>query len=303
MAQKHGGLGKGLDALIGRGRPEAEPEHKASQSSSGDKIPIDRIRAGVWQPRRGFDPGALAELEQSIREHGVLQPLLVRVAGDGYELIAGERRYRAAQAAGLTEIPARVIVADDQTAAELALIENLQREDLDPIEEAEGYAALADRFNLSQEQISERVGKARASVANALRILGLPGEIRDLVRAGSLSAGHAKVLLSWPTEAERLALGRRCAREGWSVRELERKLARAGRVARKGARSRATASSPHLASLEDRLRERFGTAVEIEPCRLLPSGRKGRGRIAIDFYSDDDLDRLLVLLGVTDDGI
>jgi ParB family chromosome partitioning protein len=307
MTRKHGGLGRGLDALIGgagrgaaapvAGHPDGVPE------SPGQEIAIDSIQAGTWQPRRAFDPEALEELAQSIRERGILQPLLVRAReGGGYDLIAGERRLRAARLAGLARVPVRILSATDREAAEMALIENLQREDLDPIEEAEGYHALGERYQMTQEQISIRVGKARATVANALRLLSLPAEIREAVRKKELSAGHAKVLLSLPSPAEQSAAARRCIREGWSVRELEARLSQATRRVTHPRAVPPATLDPHTQSLVDRMREKFGTGVQITPCRALPGGRTSKGHVAIEFYSPDDLDRLLVLLGVSDEG-
>lgn len=307
MTRKHGGLGRGLDALIGgagrapeppeAGRPAGAPELPAQE------VALDAIRAGAWQPRRAFDPQALEELAQSIRERGVLQPLLVRARDGGYDLLAGERRLRAARLAGLLRVPVRILSATDQEAAEIALIENLQRKDLDPIEEAEGYQALVERHQMTQEQISGRVGKARATVANALRLLALPSEIRESVRKGDLSAGHAKALLALPTAAQQSAAARRCVREGWSVRELERRLALAVRGVAHPRATPSAALDPHTQSLVDRLREKFGTGVQITPCRALPGGRTSKGHVAIEFYSADDLDRLTVLLGVSDEGL
>lgn len=307
MAQQKGGLGRGLDALISgaatRLVADATQDPPAAEKSAALRAPIDVIQAGAWQPRRNFDAESIEELARSIRDHGILQPLLVRAGKDGYELIAGERRLRAARAAGLTEVPVQVLEADDRLASEIALIENLQREDLDPIEEAEGYAALAERFHLTQEQISERVGKARATVANAFRLLGLPQEIRDLVRNQSLSAGHAKVLLGLASDAERLAWGRRCAREEWSVRELERRMVRPRGLSRRNRVGKPVLPDAQWSAVLDRLREKLGTGIRLDPCRALPGGRTGKGRLILEYYSDDDLDRLLVLLGVSDEGL
>ena len=307
MSKKQGGLGKGLDALIGQSTRTSvvSVEEKPGVVSDGAVLesPLSSIRIGPWQPRRAFETGSMDELAQSIREHGVLQPLLVRIRDGGYDLIAGERRLRAAQAAGLSCVPVRVVSATDREAAEMALIENLQREDLDPIEEAEGYRSLMDRYQMTQEQISGCVGKARATVANALRLLALPVEIREAVRAGTLSSGHAKVLLSLPSSAEQVSSARRCIREGWSVRELERRMAKTPRSITKPGHRPSSALDPNTLSLVDRLRERFWTGVQISPCRALRGGRVSKGHIAIEFYSRDDLDRLMVLLGISDEGI
>jgi len=264
-------------------------------------VPLASIQAGRWQPRRQFAPEALEELAASIRNHGVLQPLLVRAAGDGYELIAGERRYRAAVAAGLSEVPVRVMQVSDVEALELALIENLQREDLDPIEEAEGYRALAERFHLTQEEIAERVGRSRAAVANSLRLLALPDSVRAMLQSGTLSVGHAKVLMGLELPAEQEQLARECVAREWSVRELEREVARRLRGPRR--RRNATPDVPevHLRDIEERLKQKLGSPVRITPSRTLTGGKKSPGRIEVEFYSPDDLDRLMLILGVSED--
>ncbi len=308
MSAKSGGLGRGLGALIPRASgvaahaPVAPSAAGASAAPSAEgvrRVPIASIRNGPWQPRKEFRAEALDELVRSVREHGILQPLLVRPAGEVYELIAGERRLRAASAAGLTEVPVRVLEVGDREALELALIENLQREDLGPIEEAEGYRLLADRFALTQEQIAERVGKSRAAVANSLRLLTLPPAARALLEQGALSVGHAKVLLGLTIAAEQEDVARRCAAQGWSVRELERVTARMTRGPRR--RRAATPDVPevHLRDIEERLKEKLGSPVRLTPSRTLAGGRKAAGRIEIEFYSADDLDRLMLILGLS----
>ncbi len=301
MTAKHGGLGRGLGALI-RESPRLE---RVEESAPGEiaRVPVTKLRAAPWQPRRRFRPESLAELVESIRSRGVLQPLLVRAAGDGYEVIAGERRLRAALEAGLMEVPVKVMAVDDREAMELALIENLQREDLDPIEEAEGYRQLAEKYRLTQEEIAQRVGRARASVANALRLLTLPEAVRAMIEEGALSAGHAKALLGLTIPDEQIALARRAAREGWSVRETERQVARAARPRRARRSPAPDVPETHLRDLTDRLQRKFGTAVRIHPSRALANGRRVKGQILMDYYTADDLDRLMVLLGVSDDGL
>ena len=308
MAAKHGGLGRGLNALIREAAATATPPAPAEAAAAADApdggirlVPVERIRAGRWQPRHQFRPEAMEELVASIRERGVLQPLLVLAAGDVFELIAGERRLRAATAAGLREVPVRLMVVDDRGALEMALVEKLQREDLDPIEEAQGYASLLTQFRLTQEQVSERVGKARATVANALRLLELPDAVKDLVREGRLSAGHAKALLALAIPAEREALARRAVKEGLSVREVERDVARVARGPRVRRASRDDVPADHAKYLEERLRERLGTGVRVESSRTFADGRKARGAVTIEYYSADDLDRLMVILGVSND--
>jgi ParB family chromosome partitioning protein len=293
MPKKHG-LGRGLGALIKDGTSRPEPEPAATL-----RVQIDRIAGNSLQPRRVFEPDAMAELAASVRERGILQPLLVRSQGDGFELIAGERRLRAAVDAGLKEVPVIVSNAGDAEALEIALVENLQREDLNAIEEAEGYRTLAERFDLTQDQIAARVGKARASVANSMRLLELPAEIKDHVAAGRLSAGHAKLLAGLDSERDQLLFCRTAVSGNLSVRNLEKVIWKAGRAPRKPRAVRNDIPPDHLADLSDRLHRHFGTNVRITPSRTFANGKKGKGAIEIDFYSNDDLDRILELLGVT----
>ncbi len=292
------GLGRGLGALI-KEVPKADSEVSEAPGQGATQIPMDRIRKGAWQPRREFDEASLSDLAASIARHGVLQPLLLRPVDDLYEIIAGERRFRAAREAGLATVPAIVMEAPDREALELALIENLQREDLNPIEEAEGYQLLAEKFSLTQEEISRQVGKGRATVANSLRLLDLAPSVQEWLAAGRLSVGHAKVLLGIGIEAEQESLARRVVMENLSVRELERLLAPRRRAA--GRKRRAPASDlpeHHIEALSDRLRDHFGTAVRLQPCRTLPNGKKAKGTLQIDFHSNEELDRLLERMGL-----
>lgn len=304
MSNKPGGLGKGLGALI-RGAPQNPPPAAVAPApvapvSEVRKVPVASVHAGVWQPRKEFKSEPLDELIRSIRERGVLQPLLVRAAADGFELIAGERRLRAATAAGLTEVPVKVMNVTDREALELALIENLQREDLNPIEEAEGYRALLDRFELTQDQVAERVGRARASVANSLRLLVLADPVRALLKDGAISVGHAKVLLGLTIAEEQGNFARRTVKEGWSVRDLEREVARAHRPPRRRGASRSDVPETHLRDIREKLQQKLGTGVYVFPSRTLASGRKAKGRIEIEYYTGDDLDRLMIVLGLSD---
>jgi ParB family chromosome partitioning protein len=217
MAAKKGGLGKGLDALL------MDNAVEQISPSSAVKLKIMDIEPNRAQPRKDFAEGALAELADSIEKYGVLQPLLVRPYGENsYQLIAGERRWRAARLAGLTEVPVVIREMTDEEAAALSLIENLQREDLNPVEEAFGFQKLMEDFSLTQEEAAEKVGKSRPAVANALRLLKLPPEILDLVRGGKISAGHARALLAFPTEAQMLETAKLIVEKGISVRETER---------------------------------------------------------------------------------
>jgi ParB family chromosome partitioning protein len=301
MAVKHG-LGRGLGALISD-TPADKPAPAAASAQGGVLlVDVNRIRPNPWQPRRAFLKDAHAELVTSIREHGILEPLLVRKAEDGYELIAGERRWRAAQEAGLRQVPVLAREANDLEALELALIENLQRSDLNVIEEAEGYALLGEKFDLTQDDIARKVGKGRATVANALRLLALPRELKTFVAEGLLSAGHAKVLLGVGIEPEQCALAERAIKEGLSVRDLEKIVEHARRIPRKKKEGREDIPAAHLVYLADKLHQHFGTRVHIQPCKTTANGRKVKGSVAIDFYSNDELDRILELLGLTDRG-
>lgn len=282
MATKERGLGKGLGALLGDAALQTQAEGSVT-------LPISQIQPGLNQPRKRFEPEALAELAESIRTHGVIQPITVRRLGSGYyQIIAGERRWRAAREAGLSEVPAMVIEADDRTVMELGLIENLQREDLNPIEEAKGYETLCKEYGMTQEGIAQRMGKSRPAVANALRLLALPEAVLTLLEEGSLSAGHARALLSLPNEALQLALSKRVVAEGLSVRQTE---ALAKRLS-KPAKEPLTATrgkddiALYLSEVEKTLSGRFGRKVKVV------HGRK-KGRIELEYYNPEDLEALL----------
>jgi len=287
MSAPKRGLGRGLDALLGQSRGSAPGLLQ---------IRVDAIRPNPQQPRKTFDPAALAELEQSIRELGVLVPIIVRpLAPDGaaarptYELIAGERRWRASAAARLETIPAIVREADDRTSMELAVVENLQRQDLDPLEEAMGFSHLLEDYGFTQERLAERIGKSRPAVANALRLLALSDPLKALLRGGAISVGHARSLLGID-EREREAVAARIVREGLTVRDVERLGER--RKAAPGAgsvRPAARPKSPDLLELESRLRYALGAPVAIL------RGKPG-GRIEIRFADDGDLGRIVETL-------
>lgn len=273
---------KGLEALL----PGVRPDPAAGEQV--EQIPVERIRPNPYQPRRQFDPDALAELVESVRQHGIVQPLLVRPEGDGYRLVAGERRWRAAQAAGLATVPAVVREFSDVEMMEIALVENLQREDLNPIEEAQGYRTLSEELGLTQEQISQRVGKSRSHIANLMRLLSLPDDLRRLVAEGKLSTGHAKVLLGVGSAAEMRRLAAQVLAEGLTVRQLE------DRIAQRPARSRRSRRvtgppAPEVEDLVNRLQRALNTRVAIR-------GRGARGQIVIEYYSWDDLERILARL-------
>jgi len=299
------GLGRGLGALIQDKETATPPPPQAvietvDASAAPFSVPITSITANTQQPRQIFNEAALAELSASIREHGILQPLTVRTAESGYELIAGERRLRAAGLAGLTSVPVLIRDVSDAVSLELALIENLQREDLNVIEEAEGYRELAEKFGLTQEQTAERMGKARASIANALRLLGLTDEVKSMLSDSRLATGHAKVLLAVSNEKDQVILARRTVREGLTVRALERivEAEKKGRKKRKAAKADLPAS--HINDITDRLHVYFGTSVRVAPCKTFANGKKGKGTIEIDYFSNEDLDRVLCLLNLID---
>ena len=281
-------LGRGLSALI----PQAAPAPAAAPAEAPKagvlKLPIEAIQRDTAQPRRYFDETKLAELTESIKAQGLLQPVLVRKDGQGYKLIAGERRWRAAQAAGLHEVPAIVREVTEGQAFELALVENLQRSDLNPMEEAEGYQRLVEEFKLTQEQVSQRVGKERSTVANALRLLGLPDDVKALVAEGALSMGHARALLGVPRLPELQALASRVVEQKLSVRDTE-KLVQQKRPTKKEP-AKASKQSPQVKALVEELQRLLGTKV-----RLSEKGQ-GKGTLEVDFFSYDDLDRLLKLL-------
>ncbi len=305
MSTPKRGLGRGLKVLMQHpaSSPSLAGREVAVATAMGGRsilqIPVDQIQPSAWQPRRQFAPEAMAELTSSIRERGVLQPLLVRRSGERYELIAGERRWRAARDAGLKEVPALLLDAADQDALEVALVENVQRQDLNPIEEAEAYQALADKFGLTQEAIAARTGRARASVANAIRLLQLSPSIRQLIAENQLSAGHAKVLLSVPDPERREELARDAVRRGWSVRELEQKVARGGQPSMRKESRKIRALHPQMTHLAETLQRHFGTLVRIVP---LGGGDAGdgteRGRIEIEYCSAADFNRILELMGI-----
>ncbi|HRR33205.1 MAG TPA: ParB/RepB/Spo0J family partition protein [Kiritimatiellia bacterium] len=267
------------------------------------EVPTGEILRSPWQPRQTFDEEALRELAESIRANGVIQPLICRKNSDNrFELIAGERRLRAAMEAGVAKVPIILVDAEDRRAAEMAIIENIQRQDLNVIEEAEGYRTLAETFNLTQQEVADRIGKARASVTNALRLLDLPDEVKQLVGSGRLSTGHAKVLLSLTDTTEQILLGRKCVTEELTVRSLERLIQRrkadlAGQEARRPGKPDLPES--YVRDLTDRLHKHFGTAVRLIPGVTHANGKHTKGVLEIDFYDNDDLDRLLNLFGIT----
>lgn len=287
------GLGKGLSALISTRPPavrlEAEPGEKVQQVNLASIVP------SPLQPRKDFGRDALAELVESIRQHGIIQPLVVRDVAGRHELIAGERRWRAAQEAGLTQVPVITRVATDLEVLELSLIENLQRADLNPIEEAQAYARLAGEFGLRQEDIAQKVGRSRAAVANSMRLLDLHEQVQAWLTQGLLSVGHAKVLLALKEPAEQRAVAETILRRSATVRATERLVARqlgTTRPRRRRQTAATTVTSATIDDLQSRLQEHLGTRV------TLHHGEK-RGRIEIEYYGNDDLQRILSALGLS----
>lgn len=285
-SKKPKGLGLGLEALLG---PKVSDAQAAPQGDP-TRLPLSRLQAGRYQPRTRMDEGSLYELAESIRSQGVMQPVLVRpLAEDGrYEIIAGERRYRAAALAGLEEIPVLVRHVPDEAAAVMALIENIQREDLNPIDEAKAFHALIEKVGLTHDQLSERVGKQRSSITNSLRLLGLPPEVMDMVSRGTISAGHGRALLGLESSGDQLAAARYVTSKGFSVRRTEAFVKR--KVRKHHTRPR-TEKMAGLGEWENKLQQRFSTHVAIAP------GKKG-GKIEFEFYSQEDLERLLEAWGV-----
>ena len=282
------GLGKGLGALLGDFAEE--PQEKSAYQS----LPIYKVEPNPDQPRKDFDPEELENLAESIRVHGLIQPLTVREMPTGYyQIIAGERRWRAARLAKLSEVPVVVIDADDRKAMELALIENLQRQDLNPVEEALGYKSLMEDYGLTQEEAASRVGKSRPAVANALRLLHLPDTIAQMVAGGELSAGHARALLAFATEEEQLDAAAAAVDKSLSVRDLER-MAKASRAPRKEKEAPALFSRPpFFEEVELSLTEHMGRRVKVTP---LKAGDKSGGTLTIEFFDPGDLQDLAARL-------
>jgi ParB family chromosome partitioning protein len=287
-------LGRGLGALLADARAPTPVEKGHAQSAPGNgvaKIPIDQIHADKANPRRNFDEAQLEELAASLKHQGVLQPILVRRDGKGYRIIAGERRWRAANKAGLTEMPVVIREASDAEAYELALVENIQRADLNPLEEAEAYRRLVDERKLTQEQVADRVGKDRSSVANALRLLNLPNEIKQFVAEGSLNMGHARAILGLSSSKEMVQLAREVVTENLSVRETEARVKSArGTPVGPSKKKVPPKVSPEAKKLVEDLQRKLGTKVH-----LLEKGN-GKGSLEVEFFSYEDLDRIVALI-------
>ncbi|MBS4024947.1 MAG: ParB/RepB/Spo0J family partition protein [Clostridia bacterium] len=281
------GLGKGLSALL----PTGAGTNYDDSLDTATKIPANNIMPNQFQPRKYFDRESLEELAQSIKEHGIVQPLAVRKKGDKYELIAGERRLRAAKIAGLTEVPAVVLELEDRQMAEVSLIENVQREDLNPIEEAFSYHKLINEFNITQEELAKRVGKSRPYIANLVRLVNLPDEIQQMVRDEELTAGHARCLLGIGDETKQVIFAEQIILKHLSVRQTEKLIkAMLEREEDKGKREKKDKAnlvkSPLILELEDQFRQVLGTKV------LINQAGEKKGKIEIEYYSDDELTRI-----------
>ena len=294
MSTKKRGLGRGLEALLGTGNKGAAPDLEVAPGDALHSLPIGDLQPGKYQPRTGMDPGKLAELAESIKAQGLIQPIVVRVIGqrDGrphYEIIAGERRWRAATQAGLEDVPVVVRDVDDRAVIAMALIENIQREDLNPLEEAQALSRLIDEFSLTHQQAAEAVGRSRAAVSNLLRLLELPDGIRQLLEDKSLEMGHARALLTLAPAAA-LQLAKDAVAEGWSVREVERRaqlLAKGQLPAKKAGKAPAKRADADIAALERELSEKLGAKVAVQ------HGRGGRGKLVIAYHGLESLDGIL----------
>ena len=277
------GLGRGLGALMGDAALQ-------TQEAGSVFLPVSQVEPGLNQPRKRFDEEALADLADSIREHGVIQPLTVRRLNSGYyQIIAGERRWRAARLAGLTEVPAVIIEADDKKVMEIGLIENLQREDLNPVEEAEGYQVLLTDYGMTQEEVARRMGKSRPAITNALRLTALPPEVRQLLIDGQLTAGHGRAILMVEGEAAQTAFAQMIVQQGLSVRQAEAGAKKFTLTPPKPQQKKEDPNRIYIAEVEKSLSGRLGRKVTIN------AGKK-KGRLELEFYDTDDLNALLDLL-------
>ncbi|MDQ0113169.1 ParB/RepB/Spo0J family partition protein [Paenibacillus harenae] len=275
-------LGRGLDALI--------PSLSVNDDDKVIDVALNQLRPNPYQPRKTFDEDSIRELAESIKQHGVIQPIIVRTVLKGYEIIAGERRFRASQLCGNTTVPAVVRSFSDQQVMEIALIENLQREDLNAIETAIAYQALMDKFKLTQEELSMKVGKSRSHIANFVRLLSLPAEIKDNVSRGTISMGHARALVGIKDEVIQREFADRIVKQEWTVRELEEAIQKLdAKQPENKTKSSQKKRDPYIDHLEESLRDRFKTTVKIKQ-------QKDKGKIELQYYSKQDLERLLELL-------
>lgn len=291
-------LGRGLEALIPTRPTVAGTDSESLAATAAGEVPhevdLDRIQPNRYQPRQHFDEERLLELAESMRQNGILQPLLVSPRGDGFELVAGERRLRAARLAGLRRVPVLVRDVDGRESLKLSILENVQREDLNPMEEARGYRRLIDEFGMTQQELGERLGKSRSAVSNALRLLQLSPEVQERIQTGELTSGHARALLGAATLEEQTELATLVRERGLSVRQAEELTAGGRRPEKRRARRAAAVVNPALQELEGRLENKLGTRVRIVARR--PDG--GAGRIEIEYYAPADLERLFAAMGV-----
>lgn len=289
--KKPTGLGKGLEALFAEATGDvkaSEGKGKTTEGSGATRIPIDDIKPNVNQPRKVFDKDAIADLADSIREHGVIQPIIVRKAKGGYEIVAGERRWRASREAGLKEVPCLVRDLTDEELMLLAIVENMQREDLNPVEEAEGLDRMISAYGMTQEQVSKSVGKSRPYITNSLRLLKLPQEVRDLISDGKISGGHGRALLAVSGDKEKIRIAKLIVKDGLSVRDVEKAAADKKKVtaARRG---RPAEKNSDVLQVEAELKENLGTKVNL---KLGPK----KGKIEIEYYGREELERLIDIL-------
>lgn len=304
-AERKHGLGKGLSALMSSPVPSvAKPVPPAAEPVSATPgVPLEvrilDIERSPYQPRRDFREEELKELAASLQNNGLVQPPTVRKNSAGkYELIAGERRLRAAQLAGWTKIRVTLVEADDITAAAMTTTENLQREDLNPIEEAVSYKTLLDTFSLTQQEVADRVGKSRAAVANSTRLLELPDEVRGLVSNRLLSVGHAKVLLSIDDETKRVLFARDCVNDQLTVRALEKKIQRLQKPVEQKPRGVPDLTDGYVRNIADKMKRHLGCAVRVTSGVTHANGKHTKGMVEIDFFDNDDLDRIIRMIGV-----
>ena len=284
---KNNVLGRGISALISESAPVEEPREAAADAENTVQyIDINDIKPNRNQPRKNFDAEGIRELAESIKEHGIIQPLIVRKSDTGYELVAGERRWRAARDADISKVPCIVREFTDEENALIAIIENMQREDLDPMEEAEGLETMMKEYGLTQEEVSRSVGKSRPYITNSLRLLKLPQDIKEKISEGLISAGHARALLAVKTKALQEQICQKIVRDGLSVRETEKLVKDGGKAKRKVTKSR---KDPDIVAVEEKLKEIYGTRVAITT-----NGRKGA--VEISYYGRDDLNRIIELL-------
>ena len=288
MASRSKGLGRGIDALFQESKEEQQPDEQVVE------LEISEIRPNPYQPRKTFNEEALEELAKSIKKSGVFQPIIVRKSSvKGYEIIAGERRYRASKLAKKTEIPAIIREFNEEQMMEVAVLENLQREDLTPLEEAEAYNTLMEKLNLTQTQVSERLGKSRPYIANYLRLLGLPGKVKLMLQDGSLSMGQARTLLAVKDEQKLIELAEKTVKEGLTVRQLEQLVAQINGKKPKKTKKKPNPYEPYIKQTENLLQEKFGTKVAVKY-----NAKSGKGKIEIDYLSIDDFNRIMDILKI-----